>query len=68
MFVKKSVGDDDREPRQVALDDVRAALRLGVKPIPDEAGVAPRVHEHEADQGERDEDVDDEDREHGASG
>jgi hypothetical protein len=51
--------DDDCQPRQVPLDDVRAALRGGREAHSAEAGVPPGVHEDQPEQGERDEDVPD---------
>ena len=49
----------DREPRQVPLDDVRAALRGGREPDPAEARLAAGVHEHEPDERGAEEDLDD---------
>ena len=51
--------DEDRQPRQVPLDDVRAALRSGREAHPAEARVPPGVHEDQPEQGEGDEDVPD---------
>ena len=42
--------DDDGQPREVALDDVRPALRRGSESHAAEAGVAPRVHHDERDE------------------
>jgi hypothetical protein len=48
--------DHDREPCEVALDDVRPSLRCRGEAQAAEAGVSPRVHEHERDEhcGEQD--------------
>src|SRR6478672_9652209 len=44
--------DDDRESRQVALDDVRASLRCRREAHPAEPGVPPRVHENQPAEGD----------------
>src|SRR5215216_4985203 len=51
-------GDDDRETRQVPLDDVLAALRGRGEANPAESRIAPRVHEDERHEGDREEDMD----------
>ena len=50
MFTVKHDRHGHREPRQVPLDDVRAALRGGREADPAEARLAARVHEHERDE------------------
>jgi hypothetical protein len=52
-------GDDNGEPRQVPLDDVRTALRSGSEAHPSEARIPPRVHEDQPAQGHRDEYLED---------
>jgi hypothetical protein len=42
--------DDHRQPREVALDDVRTALRGGREAHAAEAGIAPGVHEDQRDE------------------
>ena len=59
VFVKKKHRDDDRHARQVALDDVRPALRLRREPHAAEPGVASRMHQDEADETGGEQDVDD---------
>ena len=50
VFTKKRTREDDREARQVPLDDVRAALRGGGEAHPAQAGVAARVHQDQRDE------------------
>src|SRR4029079_2824459 len=47
---RKQGGHHDRQPREVSLDDVRAALRGRREADAAEARVAARVHEHERDE------------------
>jgi hypothetical protein len=51
--------DDDRQPREIALDDVRPTLRGRREAHAAEAGVTPRVHEDERNQGGRKQDLED---------
>ena len=51
--------DEERQPRQVALDDVRPALRGGREAHTAEPGVSPRVHQDQRDERRRQQDVDD---------
>ena len=52
-------GNDDREPSQVLLDDVRAALRMWREPEPTQPGLTARVHEYQRDQKGAQEHLDD---------
>ena len=59
---------DDRQPREVALDDVCPALRGGCEAHAAEPGVPPRVHEDQPDQAGREQHLDDgEEGDHNAS-
>jgi hypothetical protein len=61
--------DGHGQPRQVALDDVGAALRGGSETHAAEAGVAAGVHQDQADQADREQHVKDRnDLEHKAQG
>jgi hypothetical protein len=51
--------DDDGEPGQVPLHDVRSALRLRREPEPAHASLAARVHEDERDQEGGDQNLED---------
>src|SRR3954470_19562843 len=60
--------DDDCEPRQVALDDVRTSLRCRREAHPAEPGIPPRVHENQPAKGDAEQYLDDRERlEHGAA-
>ena len=63
--MKKTVATTIVTPREVALDDVRAALRGGHEAHSGHARVAPGVHQDEPDQGDGDDEVEeDENRQH----
>ena len=47
---RRRARDQDRQPRQVPLDDVRSALRRGREAHPAEAGVAPGMHQDQPDE------------------
>ena len=66
---RRATRDGDGQPRQVALDDVRAALRGGREAHAAEAGVAAGVHQDQPDQPDREQHVEDgDDLEHARQG
>jgi len=54
--------DHDRQPREVALDDVRAALGRRREAHATESSIATGVHQDQPEQGERNEHVPDRER------
>ena len=59
VLIAKMIATAYRQARQVALDDVRSALRLRREAHPAHSRVAAGVHQDETHEGHRDEDVPD---------